>query len=156
VTVAKQEEKGIINNQQDSWKFKFDKILDNISQEDVFDICGRDIVRNVIDGYNATIMAYGQTGAGKTFTMSGTMNNYKYRGIIPRAISLIFQEIASRFDQAVTIKISFCEIYNELVSLFKPLFIPYFSYLTYFLMSQLMSNLGLILQYRMTQEVEFA
>lgn len=156
MTVAKQEEKGIINNQQDSWKFKFDKILDNISQEDVFDICGRDIVRNVIDGYNATIMAYGQTGAGKTFTMSGTMNNYKYRGIIPRAISLIFQEIASRFDQAVTIKISFCEIYNELVSLFKPLFIPYFSYLTYFLMSQLMSNLGLILQYRMTQEVEFA
>jgi kinesin family member 6/9 len=117
ISIPKSEDKGIINNQQDSWKFKFDKILDNASQEDVFDTCGRDVLASVIDGYNATILAYGQTGAGKTFTISGTMNNYKYRGIIPRTINLLFQEISTRFEQAVTISCSYCEIYNELVSL---------------------------------------
>jgi kinesin family member 6/9 len=35
-------------------------------------------------------MVYGQTGAGKTFTMSGSMQNYKYRGMIPRAITHVF------------------------------------------------------------------
>jgi hypothetical protein len=33
--------------------------------------CAQDMVASVLDGFNATIMAYGQTGAGKTFTMSG-------------------------------------------------------------------------------------
>lgn len=37
----------------------------------------------------ATIMAYGQTGAGKTFTMTGDTGNYRLRGIIPRAISQV-------------------------------------------------------------------
>jgi len=36
-------------------------------------------------------MCYGQTGAGKTFTMTGARNDYKYRGIIPRTISALFQ-----------------------------------------------------------------
>jgi kinesin family protein 6/9 len=60
-------------------------------------------------------MCYGQTGAGKTFTMNGSSANYKYRGIIPRTLSLIFQEVDSRFDQQVTIKVSYIEIYNELM-----------------------------------------
>jgi len=34
-------------------------------------------------------MAYGQTGAGKTFTMTGDTSNYRLRGIIPRAISQV-------------------------------------------------------------------
>lgn len=34
-------------------------------------------------------MAYGQTGAGKTFTMTGDTGNYRLRGIIPRAISQV-------------------------------------------------------------------
>ena len=53
----------------------------------MFDSCTRDIVKSVVDGFNGTVMVYGQTGAGKTFTMSGSMQNYKYRGMIPRAIS---------------------------------------------------------------------
>ena len=47
--------------------------------------------------------------------MTGGSSNYEYRGIIPRTLSLIFQEIDSRFDQQVSVKISYIEIYNELM-----------------------------------------
>ena len=90
MSIPKDEAGDVINNQQESWRFKFDKLLHNSSQEDVFDQCSKDIVNSVIDGFNGTVMVYGQTGAGKTFTMSGSMQNYKYRGLIPRAISHVF------------------------------------------------------------------
>ena len=61
------------------------------------------------------MLVYGQTGAGKTFTMSGGMQNYKYRGLIPRAITHVFQEIGSRFDNEYTVRVSYLEIYNELM-----------------------------------------
>jgi kinesin family protein 6/9 len=104
-----------VNNQLESWKFKYNKILHNTSQEDVFDYCARDIISNIVEGFNGTIMCYGQTGAGKTFTMNGSMANFKYRGVTPRTLSMIFQEIDSRFDQQVTVRVSYIEIYNELM-----------------------------------------
>lgn len=115
INIPKLAEKGMINNQQESWKYKFDKVLHNASQEDMFDYCARDIIISATEGYNGTIMCYGQTSAGKTFTMIGSSVNYKYRGITPRAISMLFQEIGSKFDQAVTVRVSYVEIYNELV-----------------------------------------
>lgn len=82
-----------------------DGILHNTSQDDTYDTVARDAVTGAMDGYNgegltgrdastsisiiATIMAYGQTGAGKTFTMTGDTGNYRLRGIIPRAISQV-------------------------------------------------------------------
>lgn len=96
--IPKNENGGFINNQQEQWKFKFDKILHNSSQEEVFDYCAKDIVKSVAEGYNGTIFCYGQTGAGKTFTMSGSTLNYKYRGIIPRAVTAVFEEIGNKFD----------------------------------------------------------
>lgn len=86
INVPKQEEKGIINNQKESWNFKFDKILHNVSQEEVFEYSAKEIIQKSIEGFNGTIFAYGQTGSGKTFTMSGSPNNYNYRGVIPRYI----------------------------------------------------------------------
>jgi Cdc6-like AAA superfamily ATPase len=49
----------------------------------------------VLHGYNATILAYGQTGTGKTYTMEGFKFNQQdeQRGIIPRAMEEIFQFI---------------------------------------------------------------
>jgi kinesin family member 6/9 len=115
ITKPKNEDQGVVNNQLETWKFKYNKILHNSSQEDVFDYCARDIISNIVEGYNGTIMCYGQTGAGKTFTMNGSMANFKYRGLTPRTLSVIFQEIDSRFDQQVTIRVSYIEIYNELM-----------------------------------------
>ena len=89
--------------------------MHNASQEDVFDYCAKAAVHKVVDGFNGTIMCYGQTGAGKTFTMNGSTANYKYRGLIPRAINKIFSEVGGRFDNQITVKVSFIEIYNELM-----------------------------------------
>ena len=61
-------------------------------------------------------MCYGQTGAGKTFTTTGTTTDYKYRGLIPRSISLLFQEIGQRYEQQIVVGVSYLEIYNELLT----------------------------------------
>eukprot|EP00403_Amphidinium_massartii_P042422 CAMPEP_0178439628 /NCGR_PEP_ID=MMETSP0689_2-20121128/36265_1 /TAXON_ID=160604 /ORGANISM="Amphidinium massartii, Strain CS-259" /LENGTH=710 /DNA_ID=CAMNT_0020062185 /DNA_START=46 /DNA_END=2174 /DNA_ORIENTATION=+ len=106
---------GIVNNQQESWHFKLDKVLVNASQEQVFDGCAREVVRSVMDGYNGTIMCYGQTGAGKTHTMTGGHVGFADRGIIPRAISLIYSEAAARPESSITMRLSYVEIYNELM-----------------------------------------
>lgn len=106
---------GPVNNQQESWHFKVDKVLANASQEQVFECCAQEVVRSVMDGYNGTIMAYGQTGAGKTHTMTGGHVGFADRGIVPRAISLIYSEAASRPENNITIKLSYVEIYNELM-----------------------------------------
>lgn len=51
---------------------------------------------------SGTMMCYGQTGAGKTFTMCGATENYQHRGMIPRAISQLFKEIEERPEFAIT------------------------------------------------------
>ena len=79
----------------------------------MFTYCAQDIVKRAVAGYNGTIMCYGQTGAGKTFTMNGSTPNFKYRGLIPRAITQVFQEVGSTYDQEFTVKVSYLEIYNE-------------------------------------------
>lgn len=66
-----------------------------------------------MEGYNGTVMAYGQTGAGKTFTMIGRAGDYKQRGIVPRALAQIFNEVDARSDMEFNISVSYLEIYNE-------------------------------------------
>jgi len=102
-----------VNNKQEKWQFKFNKILHNVNQEVMYDECADDIVNSVLQGYNGTILAYGQTGAGKTFTMMGGTQSYKYRGIAPRAIGHIFRHIQANPQVAVSVKISYLEVYNE-------------------------------------------
>ena len=87
--------------------------MHNASQDTVYHECVSEVVRSVAQGYNGTVMVYGQTGAGKTYTMSGGTGNYKTRGCIPRSIQEIFAEVNSRPDQAYTIRLSYLEIYNE-------------------------------------------
>jgi kinesin family protein 6/9 len=55
--------------------------------------------RSVTQGYNGSLLVYGQTGAGKTFTMSGGEGNYKTRGAIPRAIQEVFTEVQKKPQQ---------------------------------------------------------
>ncbi len=69
----------------------------------------------MVSGYNGTVFCYGQTGAGKTFSMSGSTLNYKYRGVIPRSITAVFEEIGNKFEQDVIVRVSYVEIYNELM-----------------------------------------
>ena len=66
-----------------------------------------------IDGFNSTIFAYGQTGSGKTFTLTGGPERYSDRGIIPRAISMLFNQVRTRHEMQFKVYISYLEIYNE-------------------------------------------
>jgi kinesin family protein 6/9 len=59
VHIPKNESGGFINNVTENWKFKFDKIMHNSSQEDVFDYCALETVQQVANGYNGTVMCYG-------------------------------------------------------------------------------------------------
>ena len=68
---------------------------------------------SLIEGYSGTIMCYGQTGAGKTFTCSGSFTDYKYRGLTPRIINQVFSDISTMYDQQITVRVSYLEIYNE-------------------------------------------
>ena len=78
---------GLINNQTDAWTFNFEKILHNASQDELYEATANDIISSVGEGYNGTVMCYGMTGAGKTYTMTGSSTVFKYRGIVPRAIN---------------------------------------------------------------------
>ena len=66
-------------------------------------------------GYNGTIFAYGQTGAGKTHTMEGYPDPPELRGIIPNAFKHIFEKISLTQDQTTQflVRASYLEIYNE-------------------------------------------
>ncbi|CAH3046499.1 unnamed protein product [Pocillopora meandrina] len=105
--------RGYINNQVLDWSFNLDRVLHNASQSDVYEECAKRIVTEGLDGYNGTILAYGQTGAGKTFTMTGSTEKFQHRGVIPRAIQQVYREIRERSEHAVTVRISYLEIYNE-------------------------------------------
>jgi len=69
------------------------------------------LVTSVMDGYNVCIFAYGQTGAGKTYTMDGSASD---PGVNPRALQTLFairEQRSAHFD--ITVKCSMLEIYNE-------------------------------------------
>uniref|UniRef100_A0A8D2N5V9 Kinesin family member C3 n=1 Tax=Zonotrichia albicollis TaxID=44394 RepID=A0A8D2N5V9_ZONAL len=91
--------------------FELDKVFPpQASQEEVFQEV-QALVTSCIDGYNVCIFAYGQTGAGKTYTMEGTAAN---PGINQRALQLLFSEVRGKAaDWDYTITVSAAEIYNE-------------------------------------------
>jgi kinesin family protein 5 len=77
----------------------------SLSQDDMYDKGAKDVVCEVLSGYNGTIMAYGQTGSGKTHTVFGSRKSLDYvrelhpkSGIIPRAIDYIFSYIHQHID----------------------------------------------------------
>lgn len=101
---------------EESHNFIFDKVFGpECTQQRVFEEVARDVVSWIAEGYNSTIFAYGQTGSGKTYTMFGAENgDWKLRGIVPRSVEQLFQEIAENSEiEEVTIKCSFLEIYKE-------------------------------------------
>ena len=105
---------GHVNNTRQNYKFKFNGLLDmKTTQEEVFDKVAKRAVNNALNGFNSTIFAYGQTGSGKTFTITGGAERYVDRGIIPRAISMLFAEISKNSERQTQIHISYMEIYNE-------------------------------------------
>ncbi|XP_027497041.1 kinesin-like protein KIF6 isoform X4 [Corapipo altera] len=105
---------GFVNNKRETYKFKFQKIFDQEAKQDViFDSIAKPVAECVLAGYNGTIFAYGQTGSGKTFTITGGAERYSDRGIIPRTLSYIFDQLQKDSSKVYTTHVSYLEIYNE-------------------------------------------
>lgn len=101
--------------------FTFDNAFDiDSSQNDVYIQTAKPAVLSILEGYNSTILAYGQTGTGKTFTMEGFTysNTDPKRGIIPRSIEEVFNYIESfsNNNTKFMVRASYLQIYNESVS----------------------------------------
>jgi kinesin family protein 18/19 len=94
--------------------FGFDRIFDdNASQIDVYEGTTKKLLDSVLDGYNATVFAYGATGCGKTHTITGTA---QHPGIIFLTMQELFEKIAERSDEKQTdVSLSYLEIYNETI-----------------------------------------
>ncbi|KAL0248428.1 hypothetical protein GEMRC1_003664 [Eukaryota sp. GEM-RC1] len=109
------------NRRPKDQKFAFDRVFDSSStQREVYEYAAQDLITDVFKGYNATVFAYGATGAGKTHTMLG--NEKAGPGVMVFCIQDLFrlmQEHTSESDFSLTL--SYLEVYNEtLRDLLKP------------------------------------
>ncbi|TMS09370.1 Kinesin-1 heavy chain [Larimichthys crocea] len=95
--------------------YMFDRVFgSNTTQEQVYNACAQKIVKDVLEGYNGTIFAYGQTSSGKTHTMEGNLHDTDAMGIIPRIVQDIFNYIYSMDENLeFHIKVSYFEIYLD-------------------------------------------
>lgn len=92
--------------------FQFDRVYDPAcTNAEVFDQSVEELITQVVNGYNATVFAYGTTGSGKTFTMQGSEHDL---GVIPRSVYRLFELLEARGTAAV-VRLSYFEIYNERV-----------------------------------------
>nr|AMS24208.1 armadillo repeat-containing kinesin-like protein [Marsilea vestita] len=104
----------------DYTEYKFDAVLsDSATQADVYRVAAQPVVLDVLHGYNGTIMAYGQTGAGKTYTLSDISINEtstsRIDGIIPRSAANIFEYTSNDKNHEYRISMSYIQIYLETI-----------------------------------------
>nr|XP_055174456.1 kinesin-like protein KIF21A isoform X6 [Nyctereutes procyonoides] len=106
--------------------FTFDYVFDiDSQQEHIYTQCIEKLIEGCFEGYNATVFAYGQTGAGKTYTMgTGFDVNIieEEQGIISRAVKHLFKSIEEKKHTAIKnghpppdfkVNAQFLELYNE-------------------------------------------
>ncbi|WPK22974.1 hypothetical protein PUMCH_000197 [Australozyma saopauloensis] len=95
-------------------RFVFDRLFDDdATQQQVYENTTKPLLDSIIDGYNATVFAYGATGCGKTHTILGTPQD-------PGVIFLTLKELYERIDRLsderkFDVSVSFLEIYNETI-----------------------------------------
>lgn len=96
-------------NRQHERKFEFDATFGAVSnQEDVHETTTGPIIDSVVQGFNATVFAYGATGSGKTFTMIGTKER-------PGLMTLMTKALYEKLDSQYQVLLSYMEIYNEII-----------------------------------------
>eukprot|EP00760_Papus_ankaliazontas_P007086 PhM_4_TR13280/c0_g1_i1/m.36338/K10396/KIF5; kinesin family member 5 len=101
--------------------YTFDYVFDgpNVDQEDIFKRVAVPVIENVFKGYWGSMMVYGQTGTGKSFTMCNFSPTCP--GIIPRTMKEMFDRIEADTDREYTVLFSFIQIYlDRLQDLFNP------------------------------------
>uniref|UniRef100_A0A166FY50 Kinesin-like protein n=1 Tax=Daucus carota subsp. sativus TaxID=79200 RepID=A0A166FY50_DAUCS len=101
-------------NNWDSDTYEFDEVLTEFSsQKRVYEVVAKPVVESVLDGYNGTVMAYGQTGTGKTYTLGRLGDeDTAARGIMVRALEDILSEISPETD---SVCVSYLQLYMETI-----------------------------------------
>ena len=94
--------------------FQFDNVFGSYAeQEEIFSETLKPIVDDMLQGYESTVFAYGQTGTGKTFTMEGNISKEADHGVIPRSAAAIFRVLAEERYVESRVTCSYLEIDNE-------------------------------------------
>ncbi|CAI0417466.1 unnamed protein product, partial [Linum tenue] len=101
-------------NNWDSDTYEFDEVLTEFaSQKRVYEVVAKPVVESVLDGYNGTVMAYGQTGTGKTYTVGQLGDeDMAARGIMVRAMEDILAGVSLESD---SISVSYMQLYMETI-----------------------------------------
>eukprot|EP00331_Platyophrya_macrostoma_P023561 CAMPEP_0176462128 /NCGR_PEP_ID=MMETSP0127-20121128/35080_1 /TAXON_ID=938130 /ORGANISM="Platyophrya macrostoma, Strain WH" /LENGTH=236 /DNA_ID=CAMNT_0017853981 /DNA_START=105 /DNA_END=811 /DNA_ORIENTATION=+ len=96
--------------------FAFDAVYNNTyTQRDIFLQEVQPLVEAVLQGYNATVFAYGQSGSGKTHTMTGKLEDPKLWGMMPQVVDHLFNEIkklSTTSKKTFKVRVSYIELYN--------------------------------------------
>ncbi|KAF9668850.1 hypothetical protein SADUNF_Sadunf14G0046200 [Salix dunnii] len=101
-------------NNWDADTYEFDDVLTEFaSQKRVYEVVAKPVVESVLDGYNGTVMAYGQTGTGKTFTLGHLGDDdTASRGIMVRAMEDVLADISPETD---SVSVSYLQLYMEAI-----------------------------------------
>ncbi|KAJ2533159.1 tubulin-dependent ATPase kip3 [Coemansia sp. RSA 1937] len=104
---------GASNKRHKDIRFVFDRVYgEESSQRDLYEGTTRGLLDSVMTGYNATVFAYGATGCGKTYTISGCPED---PGVIFLTMQELFERVANEDDKTVEITLSYLEVYNETI-----------------------------------------
>ncbi|KAJ6701602.1 KINESIN-RELATED [Salix koriyanagi] len=101
-------------NNWDSDTYEFDELLTEFaSQKRVYEVVAKPVVESVLDGYNGTVMAYGQTGTGKTYTLGQLgEEDTAARGIMVRAMEDILADVSLETN---SVSMSYLQLYMETI-----------------------------------------
>ncbi|KAJ8610296.1 hypothetical protein CTAYLR_009074 [Chrysophaeum taylorii] len=95
-------------------RYAFDYVFgEHHAQQTVYNRTTKFLIQGVLDGFNATVFAYGQTGAGKTYTMIGTREQ---PGIMVQTMRDLFrhsERVKEEHRMQIKVTVSFLEVYNE-------------------------------------------
>ena len=101
-------------NRSKEKQYAFDFAFDaETGQQEIFESTSKFLVEGILEGYNATVFAYGATGAGKTYTMLGTESDPGNMYLTLKELFLKIKRQKSSFNY--DIRVSFLEIYNEMI-----------------------------------------
>lgn len=99
-------------NNWSSESYRFDEVFtETASQNRVYQVVAKPVVESVLNGYNGTVMAYGQTGTGKTYTVGSLgKDDSSERGIMVRALEDIISNTTPAND---SVEVSYLQLYME-------------------------------------------
>ncbi|KAG9156926.1 hypothetical protein Leryth_015511 [Lithospermum erythrorhizon] len=101
-------------NNWDSDTYEFDELLNEFaSQKRVYEVVAKPVVESVLEGYNGTVMAYGQTGTGKTYTLGRLGDeDTSARGIMVRSMEDMLANVSLQTD---SLSVSYLQLYMETI-----------------------------------------